>query len=99
LPPLGRWVAPTGREWAELCGVGATSVAAQVIMSEALQHLGGASAGIISQLTVVLTIGAGAALLAEPLSAPFLRGAALTLSGVALAVLAASPRFVSKLRL
>jgi drug/metabolite transporter (DMT)-like permease len=99
LPPLGRWVAPTAREWAELAGVGATSVAAQVIMSEALQHLGGASAGIISQLTVVLTIAAGALFLAEPLSATFLAGAALTLSGVALAVLAASPRFVSKMRL
>jgi len=99
LPPFGHWVAPTPRDWAELAGVGATSVAAQVIMSEALRHLGGATAGIISQLTVVLTIGAGVAFLGEPLTAAFVGGAALTLSGVALAVLAASPRFVSKLRL
>jgi drug/metabolite transporter (DMT)-like permease len=99
LPPFGQWTPPTGREWALLLGVGATSVAAQVIMSEALQHLGGASAGIISQLTVVLTIGAGVAFLGEPLTASFGAGAALTLSGVALAVLSASPRFVSMLRL
>jgi drug/metabolite transporter (DMT)-like permease len=99
LPPLGHWVAPTHGEWALLLGVGATSVAAQVLMTEALQHLGGASAGIISQLTVVLTIGAGAAFLGERLSAGFLAGAALTLAGVALVVLSASPRFVGKLRL
>lgn len=99
LPPIGHWIAPTAGEWALLLGVGAASVAAQVVMTEALQHLGGATAGIISQLTVVLTIGAGAAFLGEPLTASFVGGAALTLAGVALAVLSAAPRFVSKLRL
>jgi drug/metabolite transporter (DMT)-like permease len=89
--PLGRWVPPTGGEWAALLAVGATSVAAQVIMTEALRHLGGASAGIISQLTVVLTIAAGAAFLGEPLTAGFLTGTALVMSGVVLAVLATGP--------
>jgi drug/metabolite transporter (DMT)-like permease len=98
LPPLGTWVAPTGHEWALLLGVGACSVTAQVIMSEALQHLGGASAGIISQLTAVLTIGAGAAFLGEPLTARFGLGAALALGGVALAVVSASPGAAGKLR-
>jgi drug/metabolite transporter (DMT)-like permease len=96
LPPLGRWVAPAPREWALLGGMAAASVAAQVIMSEALQHLGGASAGIISQLTVVMTIGAGSMFLGEPLGLAFLGGAALTLGGVAMAVLAAAqPRAIS----
>jgi len=90
LPPFGTWVTPNGPEWALLLGVGACSVAAQVIMSEALQHLGGASAGIISQLTAVLTIAAGAAFLGEPLTARFGLGAILALGGVALAVISAS---------
>jgi drug/metabolite transporter (DMT)-like permease len=91
-PPLGHWVAPTAREWGQLLAVGAASVAAQVIMSEALQHLGGVSAGIISQLTVVLAIAGGTIFLGEPLTASFLGGAALVLSGVALAVVSAGPR-------
>jgi drug/metabolite transporter (DMT)-like permease len=90
VPPLGTWVAPTAPEWLLLLGVGTCSVAAQVIMSEALQHLGGASAGIISQLTAMLTIAAGAVFLGEPLTARFGFGAALALGGVALAVVTAS---------
>jgi drug/metabolite transporter (DMT)-like permease len=99
LPPFGHWVSPTPREWALLIGVGLSSVLAQVIMTEALQHLRVGTAGIISQLTAVFAIGAGALFLGDTLSPGFLGGAALTLSGVALVVLGASPRFLSKLRL
>jgi drug/metabolite transporter (DMT)-like permease len=88
LPPLGSWVAPSPREWALLAGMGAAGVGGQVVMSEALQHLGGASAGVISQLAAVLTVAAGALLLGEPLTSSFVAGAVLTLAGVAVAVLA-----------
>jgi drug/metabolite transporter (DMT)-like permease len=98
LPPLGHWVAPTAGEWALLLGVGATSVGGQVIMTEALQHLGGASAGVISQLTAVLTIAAGVFFLGEPLTAGFTAGAALTLAGVGMAVVGAAPRASRRLR-
>jgi drug/metabolite transporter (DMT)-like permease len=98
LPPFGRWIAPTTGEWALLLGVGLSSVVAQLLMSEALQHVRVAAAGVITQLTAVLTIGAGAAFLGDQLSPTFLSGALLTLGGVALVVLGGAPRFSSKLR-
>jgi drug/metabolite transporter (DMT)-like permease len=90
LPPIGHWVTPSAAEWALLLGVGITSVLAQLLMSEALQHLRVGAAGVITQLTAVLTIGAGAYLLGDRLSPGFLSGALLTLGGVALVVLGPS---------
>jgi drug/metabolite transporter (DMT)-like permease len=100
LPPFGRWVDPTPREWALLLGVGVTSVLAQLILSEALRHVRVGTAGIISQLTAVFAIGGGALLLGETLSPGFVGGAALTLGGVALVVLGvgAPPRWLSRWR-
>jgi drug/metabolite transporter (DMT)-like permease len=98
LPPFGGWVAPTPREWALLLGVGVSSVVAQLLMSEALQHVRVGAAGVITQLTAVLTIGAGAVLLGDTLSPTFLSGALLTLGGVALVVLGSAPRFLSRFR-
>ena len=92
LPPFGHWVAPTPREWALLLAVGVTSLAAQVIMTEALQHLRVGAAGVITQLTALVAIGGGALLLGETPSPSFLAGALLTLAGVALVVLAGAPR-------
>jgi drug/metabolite transporter (DMT)-like permease len=98
LPPFGRWVAPTPGDWALLLGVGASSVLAQLIMTEALKHVRVAAAGVISQLASVLTIGAGAVFLGDKLSPSFLSGALLTLGGVALVVLGSAPRFLSRFR-
>jgi drug/metabolite transporter (DMT)-like permease len=91
LPPFGRWVTPAPREWALLAGMGGAGVGGQVVMSEALQHLGGASAGVISQLSAVLTVAAGVLLLGDPLTPSFVGGALLTLAGVAVAVVATGP--------
>ncbi len=98
LPPFGHWIAPTPREWGLLVAVGVTSLAAQVLMTEAMQHLRVGAAGIITQLTALVAIGGGALVLGEALSPSFLGGAALTLAGVALVVLAGAPRFFSKRR-
>jgi len=98
LPPFGRWVAPSGGEWALLLGVGLSSVAAQVLMSEALRHLRVGTAGVITQLTAVGAIGAGALLLGDTLSPGFLTGAALTLGGVAFAIFGGAPLFFYRLR-
>jgi len=96
LPPFGRYVPPTGSEWGLLVGVGLVSTIAQVIMSAALRHLTGVQSGIIAQLTVPLTVMLGIAFLGESLSASFLMGAALTVTGVLLAIRTASPRPVSR---
>jgi drug/metabolite transporter (DMT)-like permease len=91
LPPFGHWVAPTATGWLLLLGVGVSSVIAQVLMSEALRHLRVGTAGVISQLTAVGAIGAGALFLGDPLSPGFLTGAALTLGGVTFAIFGMSP--------
>lgn len=99
LPPFGGWVTPSAGDWALLLGVGVTSVLAQLLMSEALQHVRVGAAGVITQLTAVLTIGAGAYFLGDRLSPGFLSGALLTLGGVALVVLGSSaPRLLGRLR-
>ena len=98
LPPFGRWVAPSPSEWALLLGVGLSSVLAQLLMTEALRHLRVGTAGVITQLTAVLTIASGAFFLGDPLSPTFLAGALLTLGGVALVVLGSSARLMGKLR-
>jgi drug/metabolite transporter (DMT)-like permease len=98
LPPFGHWVAPSAGVWALLLGVGLSSVAAQVLMSEALRHLRVGTAGVITQLTAVGAIGAGAVFLGDTLSPGFLTGAALTLGGVAFAIFGSAPRFLDRLR-
>jgi drug/metabolite transporter (DMT)-like permease len=98
LPPFGRWVPPTGREWALLLGVGVSSAIAQMIMTEALQHVRVDRAGLISQLTAAFSIGGGALLLGERLSPGFVAGALVTLAGVMLVTLGGQTRLFEKLR-
>ena len=86
MPPFGSWVRPTGIEWAWLATVAVCSVAAQLIMTDALRHVGGASAGIISQLFVLLAMIGGVVVFGDRPSASLLAGCALTLAGVALAI-------------
>lgn len=92
LPPFGQWVAPTPGEWALLAGVALASVAAQVIMTEAIGHLTGVQSGIISQLTVPMTVAIGMVFLGERLTVSYVVGAALIVSGVTLTILAAGAR-------
>lgn len=92
LPPFGRWVEPTAREWGWLLGVGLAGVSAQIVMTHALRHIGGATAGIIAQLVVLLTVAGGAVFLGDELTLAFLAGGALALAGVVLVVASASPR-------
>jgi drug/metabolite transporter (DMT)-like permease len=97
--PLGHWVAPTGREWLLLATMGCTGVGGQVIMTQSLRHVSGATAGIISQMTVLFAVAGGAIALGERIHPTFVIGAAMTLAGVAMTVVSASPRLVSKLRI
>jgi drug/metabolite transporter (DMT)-like permease len=100
LPPFGRWVTPPSLGvWALLLGVGISSVLAQLLMTEALLHLRVATAGIITQLTAVFTISAGAIFLGDRLSPTFLTGALITLAGVAMVVgVGSAPRLLPRRR-
>jgi drug/metabolite transporter (DMT)-like permease len=85
--PLGRWVTPGPWDWALLAAVGAISVVAQLLMTQALEHVTGATMGIIHQLTVVVALVCGVLFLGEHLTGWSLVGAVLTVSGVAWTVL------------
>jgi drug/metabolite transporter (DMT)-like permease len=98
-PPLGHWVAPGAREWLLLALMGSAGVGGQVVMTHSLGHVGGATAGIISQLTVLFAVAGGTVLFGDPIHATFVIGAALTLTGVALTVLSASPRLLARFRI
>jgi drug/metabolite transporter (DMT)-like permease len=93
LPPFGHWIAPTALQWALLLTVGATSVVAQMILTEALKHVRVDTAGVVSQLAAAVAIGGGALFLGETPSPGFLGGAVITLAGVALVVMGGNPRF------
>jgi drug/metabolite transporter (DMT)-like permease len=97
LPPFGRFVAPNATEWAIIGAIGLVSTAAQVIMSASLRSLTGVQSGIIAQLIVPITVLLGVAFLGEQLTNDFLLGATLTVSGVLLAILTASPRVRSRI--
>jgi len=82
LPPFGRWVAPSAREWLLLLCVAATSVWAQLIMTRALKHVTATAMGIIHQVTVVLTVLGGLIFFGEMLTLRSAIGSAITVVGV-----------------
>jgi drug/metabolite transporter (DMT)-like permease len=97
-PPFGHWVTPGAREWLLLALMGGASVGAQMVMTHSLGHVGGATAGIISQLTVLFTVAGGAIVLGDPIRPTFVAGAALTLAGVVLTILSTTPGLLARLR-
>ena len=90
--PLGHWVTPTPREWGLVAGVGVLSVVAQLMMTQALEHVTGATMGIVHQLIVVVAMACGVLFLGERLTGWSLVGSILTVSGVAWTVLTTSRR-------
>ena len=60
-------------------------------MTDALRHIGGASAGIIAQLVVLLTMIGGALVFGDRITVSLLVGGALTLTGVLLAIAGSAP--------
>jgi len=87
---VGRWVQPAPREWAIIFAVGAISIAGQLLMTHALEHITAPSSGIISQLTVVLALAGGLLFFDERLSTRAVVGSVLTMAGVVWIVLSAS---------
>lgn len=88
--PFGRWVTPTAVEWGVLASVGLMSVGAQLLMTQALEHVTGATVGIVQQLAVVVTLLCGVLFMGERLTGWAMIGSVLTMSGVAWTVVASS---------
>jgi drug/metabolite transporter (DMT)-like permease len=87
--------APTPRQWLLLAVVGGCSVVAQLLMTYAYRWVTNLQAGVMSQLTVVLSLLFGALFLGDRLRPLQLLGCLLTLAGVLGVVwLQATPRAV-----
>jgi drug/metabolite transporter (DMT)-like permease len=87
--------APTPRQWLLLAAVGLCSVVSQLLMTHAYRWVTNLQTGVIMQLTVVLSLGLGAAFLGERLTTLQLAGCVLALAGVVGVVwLQSTPRAV-----
>lgn len=73
---------PSLREWLLLAIVGACSVAAQLLMTYSYRWVTNLQAGVLYQLTVVLSLALGVIFLGDRLSPVQIFGVLLTLSGV-----------------
>lgn len=92
---LSGFRAPNRVEWMLLLVVGTSSVAAQLTMTYAYRWATNLQAGVILQLTVVISMALGALFLGETLGPTKLLGAALTLAGiVGVIAIQATPRAV-----
>ena len=82
--PFGilQWRTPDRREWLLLLAVGATSIAAQLLMTYAYRWVTNVQSGAMAQLTVLLSFGFGAFLLDESFGWRQAVGCALTLAGI-----------------
>ncbi|HEV2845396.1 MAG TPA: DMT family transporter, partial [Thermoanaerobaculia bacterium] len=74
--------APTPREWLLFVVVGLTSVTAQLLMTYAYRWVTNLQAGVLAQLTVVLSMILGAVFLGDRLAPVQIFGALLALGGV-----------------
>jgi drug/metabolite transporter (DMT)-like permease len=86
---------PTPREWMLLVTVGVTSVVAQLLMTYAYRWVTNLQAGVLAQLTVVLSMSLGVVVLGDRLRPLQIAGSVLTLAGVVGVVwLQSTPRAV-----
>lgn len=83
---LGSWTTPSPGDWGWLALVASASIAGQLAMTEALGHVTVVVSGIIHELTVVLTLGAGWLLFGEVLTSTSACGALVTILGVIWAI-------------
>lgn len=84
------WKTPTRREWGLLLAVGLLSIGAQLLMTYAYRWVETVTAGIISQLAVVISMILGFVFLHDVLTAKAALGSLLTISGVLMVMLLSS---------
>ena len=80
---LWQWKTPSGREWMLIVVLGLLSIGAQISMTEAYRWVETVTAGVVSQLAVVVSMILGAIWLGERPTPLTLVGSALTIGGVA----------------
>ena len=82
--PVGifHWRTPNGREWLLLVVVGATSIAAQLLMTYAYRWVTNVQSGAMAQLTVLIAFALGALFLGEAFGWNQALGCLLTLAGI-----------------
>ena len=78
------WVAPTGREWATLAGMGACSFIHQASMARGLHLVRAGRASGLGYVQVPLAMAAGLIFFAEPVEATAWVGAAVVALGAAM---------------
>lgn len=86
------WIAPTGREWLVLLGVGVATQVAQVCMTYGLAREPAARAMAVGYLQVAFAVGWGVAIFGETPTATTWLGAAAIVVGTAIMTVAAARR-------
>jgi drug/metabolite transporter (DMT)-like permease len=76
------WTTPRGLEWLWLGATALTAMAAQLLMTFALRWVDAMTAGVISQLAVLVSMACGALFLDERITPLVALGSALTIGGV-----------------
>jgi len=89
---LADWQTPDAWGTVLLAGIGATSVAAQLLMTHAVSSVHPATAGILSQVTVVFAMVLGAVFDQQPMTWISGIGSLLTVGGAILANALAAPK-------
>lgn len=92
---LWSWKTPTPREWGLLLAVGLLSIAAQLLMTYSYRWVETVTAGVISQLAVVISMMLGFVFLHEVITTKAAIGSLLTLTGVLLIMLVSARRKAS----
>jgi drug/metabolite transporter (DMT)-like permease len=89
---LADWRNPEVEGWVLLAGVGAFSVVAQLLMTYSVAAVHAATAGILSQVTVVFALVLGGIFDREPMTWMSGLGATLTVGGAILANIVTAPK-------
>jgi drug/metabolite transporter (DMT)-like permease len=76
------WKSPRGGEWLALGATALTAMAAQLLLTFALRWVDALTAGVISQLAVLVSMACETLFLDHRITAPVALGSALTISGV-----------------
>lgn len=88
---IAQWRPPDLRGWSLLLLIGVVSIAAQMLMTHAYRWVETLTAGVMSQLAVIVAMALGGLLLGEAITRLSIIGTALTIGGVIAVIVATAP--------